>query len=143
MGTEESRKVVLKYHEHLRDRQIPEALALLKDDVDWWIVGKPHHYPPGGTKTKEEVADILGFLDANLKNWFEMKLQNVIAENDRVAVEWESHAITKAGRIYANTFSFIFVVKVGKIVQVREYCDLRHVAEVLITSDNPITVRNA
>ena len=95
MGTEESRKVVLKYHEHLRDRQIPEVLAMLKDDVDWWIIGKPHYYPPGGSKTKEEVADIFRFLDANLPNWFVMKLQNVIAENDRVAVEWESHAITK------------------------------------------------
>jgi ketosteroid isomerase-like protein len=143
MGTEESRKVVLKYHEHLRDRQIPETLAMLKDDVDWWIIGKPHHYPPGGSKTKEEVADIFRFLDANLPNWFVMKLQNVIAENDRVAVEWESHAITKDGRTYANNFSFIFVVKDGKIVQVREYCDLRHVNEVLITSDNPMPVRSA
>jgi ketosteroid isomerase-like protein len=47
-----------------------------------------------------------------------------------VAVETESYAELNNGRIYNNDYHFLFIVRDGKIHQVKEYLDTIHTNEV-------------
>lgn len=130
MSTEDNKAVVRRYFDHFEKRQIADALALLSDDLAWWILGKPHLYPYGGLKTKSEIAEIFDALGVLIPGWVKIELRQMIAEDDRVAVEWESSGVAANGKEYNNTFAFFFRVWEGKIVEVREYFDLMHVVDV-------------
>jgi uncharacterized protein len=45
-------------------------------------------------------------------------------------VETESYAKLKNGRVYNNLYHFLFIVRDGKIHQVKEYLDTVHTHEV-------------
>jgi uncharacterized protein len=55
----------------------------------------------------------------------------VTAEGDRVAVEAESHAKMKSGKLYQNKYHFLLTIRDGKIQGVKEYLDTAHADEVL------------
>jgi uncharacterized protein len=130
LSIEENKKVVRRYFDHFEKQEVELALDLLSDELEWWILGKPELYPYGGVKTKPEIAEIFGTLKALLPDWVEITLHQMIAEDDRVAVEWESRGVAANGKAYNNNFSFFFVVRDGKIKTVREYFDLMHVVDV-------------
>jgi ketosteroid isomerase-like protein len=62
-----------------------------------------------------------------------LTVEGVTAEGDRVAVEAQAHAALKNGRIYRNTYHFLFIFRDGKICQAKEYNDTLHAREVLWT----------
>jgi hypothetical protein len=46
-------------------------------------------------------------------------------------VEAESYGKMKNGKTYQNQYHFLFIVRDGKIQQVKEYLDTMHAADVL------------
>lgn len=54
------------------------------------------------------------------------------AEGDRVAVETESYAEVKNGRVYNNHYHFLVIVRDGKIAQVKEYLDTSHTYDTFV-----------
>lgn len=52
-----------------------------------------------------------------------MSIIAVTAEEDRVAVEAKSHAELLDGRVYENTYHFLFRVRDGRIHDIREHCN--------------------
>jgi hypothetical protein len=54
------------------------------------------------------------------------------AEDDRVSVESETYGvITATGKVYNNTYHYLFTIRDSKIVSVREYMDTEHIQDVL------------
>jgi ketosteroid isomerase-like protein len=51
-----------------------------------------------------------------------------------VAVEAQAHATLKNGKIYRNTYHFLFIFRDGKIWRAKEYNDTLHVRDVLWTA---------
>jgi ketosteroid isomerase-like protein len=62
-----------------------------------------------------------------LNNGLKMTVKNLIAEDDKVAVELESYGELENGRIYNNQYHILMTVRDGKISEVREYLDTQHV----------------
>jgi len=52
-----------------------------------------------------------------------------------VAVEAESYAELHNGRLYRNSYHFLFELEDGKIKLIREYLDTQHVIDTFVTSD--------
>jgi ketosteroid isomerase-like protein len=48
-------------------------------------------------------------------------IHNVMADGDKVIVEWEGDALTSAGEKYNNQYCFIFRMRDGRISEVTEY----------------------
>jgi len=134
MSAEDNKALVGRYFSHFARHQLDEALDLLTEDLVWWIVGKPRLYPNAGLKTKADVARIFERVDAFLPNWIEFTVHHVMAEGDRVAAEVESRGVARGGKPYNNTFAFFFVIRDGKIAEVREYFDIMHAAEIFAPS---------
>ena len=54
-----------------------------------------------------------------------------VREGDRVAIEAESHFELNDGRVYNNTYHFLFLFRDGRICCAKEYNDSRYAAETL------------
>ena len=88
-------------------------------------------FRPVGTKTKQQFAELIGGMAAKIDGALTIKTTGVTAEGDRVAVEAESHAKMKNGKVYQNKYHFLLEIRGGKIQAVKEYLDTAHAAEVL------------
>lgn len=105
--------------------------ALLTDDASYWVQGKPHLFPYSGEKTKAEICAYFS-TPSIFKDGLSQTIGAVTAEDDRVAVEVEVEGIAPNGKLYNNTFHYLFVFSGGRIAKVREYVDTYHAAEVFI-----------
>jgi len=106
---------------------IPGAVALLSDDVRYWLAGKPAELPGIGLHDKAQIAKVFGRMDRRLEGGLRMKVLSIIAEGDTAAMEVQSHGLLKNGRHYDNEYHFRMRVRDGLICEVREYYDSLHV----------------
>ena len=58
-----------------------------------------------------------------------LEITTMIAEGDRVALQWTSRARTRDGRPYENGCIGAFTVRDGRIQSVREYMDTLYASE--------------
>ncbi|HKZ72625.1 MAG TPA: nuclear transport factor 2 family protein [Steroidobacteraceae bacterium] len=56
-----------------------------------------------------------------------MTVKSLIAEGDKVAVEFESYGPLRNGRVYNNEYHGLFTLRDDRICAVREYLDTQHV----------------
>jgi ketosteroid isomerase-like protein len=81
-------------------------------------------------RSRDEMLRDFAMLAAVLPNGVKFQVRTVTAEDDRVSVEVQGHAISAQGLAYDNQYHFMFVVQGGKIRVVREYVDTKLVDEV-------------
>lgn len=128
MSAEENKKVVLDFLENLSAGNAAAIMNTLADSATWWVAG---NFPLSGTKTKAQFGELIGGLGENIDGGLRVTPTGVTAEGDRVAVEAESYAKMKNGKTYQNKYHFLFLVRDGKIQQVKEYLDTMHANDVL------------
>lgn len=128
MSAEDNKKVVLGFFENMNAGNGAAVLGALADSATWWVLG---NFPLSGTRTKAQFAQLIGELGSKIDGALRVTPTGVTAEGDRVAVEAESYAKMKSGKTYQNKYHFLFVVRDGKIQQVKEYLDTMHANEVL------------
>lgn len=103
---------------------IERIVSLLDDDATWWVSGT---LSISGTYTKPEMEKLLVAMHELVDGSIKLTATAFTAEGDRVAVEAESLAHTKTGRTYQNLYHFLFQMKNGKVLRVKEYMDPMHV----------------
>lgn len=131
MDTEANKRLVLAFLGHYAAGRYAAALDMLADDCLWWLPGHPDEFPAAGSADKETVKRRLA---ANLKllpHGLEITTGAMTAEDDRVAIEAETRATLVNGRVYHNRYHFLFVVRDGQFVLVKEYLDTLHAKEAL------------
>jgi ketosteroid isomerase-like protein len=127
MSIERNKKLAREFFMRFSTNDIAGALDVLAEDATWWIVGKPETLAAAGVYNKEAIARLLQGMFGQLADGLRMTVKGVIAEDEKVAVEVESHGELKNGRVYNNTYHFALVMHEGKISEVREYLDTQHV----------------
>jgi ketosteroid isomerase-like protein len=128
MSAEENKRIVLGFLENLSAGKGAEVMNALADSATWWVQG---NFPLSGTKTKAQFAELAGSLGPKIDGPLTLTPTGITAEGDRVAVEAKSHAKMKNGKVYQNTYHFLFIVRNGKIHEAKEYLDTIHANEVL------------
>jgi ketosteroid isomerase-like protein len=121
---ETARKVL----ELISSYEFESALELLSPEAVWSEFGRVHD-------TKEQLLPDLQFLKSRLNSdGITMRVKDVIAEGDRVALTAEENAVTVEGKIYSNAFTFWFTIKDGLVTAVNQYHD-SHMALTTIRAD--------
>ncbi len=97
---------------------------LFADDASWTLAAGD--LPIAGTWEGREA--ILDEFLATALSYYEpgsvrLEITGMIAEGERVVLEWTSRARTRGGRPYANDCIGVFTIRGGKIRSVREYMD--------------------
>ncbi len=123
MSAMDSAAVVAEFFKDMGTGGLAAAKRHTAPGFTWWAAG--------AGEIQDQLDAIGKLLDANLEAPMTMTIHGVTAQGDRVAVEAESYGKLKNGSVYNNKYHFLFILKDGKIAQVKEYNDTKHAGEVL------------
>lgn len=130
MNISDNKGIVKHFCSHFEHSAIDRVLEMMHDNATWWINGKPHLFAGAGKKTKAEMKKAWHELYSTLQGGLKMEILAITAENERVAAEIRSYAVTIGGKVYENDYHMLFIIRDGKIAEVKEYTDLMHAVEV-------------
>ena len=106
-----------------------ERLRELAEDAIWWTPGRGLI---SGRLSKNERMARSAILASALADFvMTPDFHGVLAGGDQVAIETVSSARNSiTGQAYANCYHWRFTVREGRIVELREYMDSQHFADV-------------
>jgi uncharacterized protein len=133
MTLQSNKQVVCEFFARFSNGDVTGVLDLMTEDATWRIPGKPGSAPMVGVRSKPQMARVFQGMIDRLKNGVEMTVKTLTAEDDRVAVELESHALLQNDRVYANEYHLLMTIYDGKVREVHEYYDTQHVLETWFT----------
>lgn len=130
-STADARVVLQSYLDALIAGDLDAIAASFTDDATWSLHGT---LPLAGVRRgRQDILDFLlsaGSLYAPGTQRF--TFGEITAEGDRAVLEWQVRGIAAAtGKRYANEYCGVFVIRDGRIAEVREYLDSLHVADTL------------
>jgi hypothetical protein len=132
-GTD-AEQVLRAYLAALTAGDLEAIAASFAEDARWMLHGT---LPLSGTKHGR--AAIMEFL-LSAGSLYQPGTQrftfgDITADGERVVLEWRVQGVAAAtGLPYDNEYCGVFVVRDGRIVEVREYLDSLHAARVLFTA---------
>ena len=124
-------RLVVKFLEHAFANQVESALAMLTDDATWWVSGNPERLKVAGLKQRAQIERLLKSVARMVPAGMQVTMKGTTAEGDRVAVEAAAEGVWINGRIYRNNYHFLFELRDGAIMEVREYMDTLQVLDIL------------
>ena len=120
--TERNRALVTKAYDGLAKGDPTHFTALFAPDIEWRVMGSSAWSKH--LKGLEAVQrDLVGPLFARIDGPYLTTAEVVLADGDRVAVIAKGNAATVDGGRYDNDYCFVFRMRDGMIVEVREYMD--------------------
>ena len=121
-ATEQSKQAVMAFFDTANRVSYREALSRTSDELQWWT-----------SATTYDKAQMLAIADAladQITAPIRFETGTVTAQDDRVAIEAKSFCVRKSGVPYENVYHFLFRVRDGVIVEIREHCDTAYAAKV-------------
>lgn len=131
--TTPAERVLRAYLDALTAGDLDAIAASFADDATWTLHGT---LPLAGTRRgRAAIMDFLiGAGSLYRSGTQQFTFGDITAQGDRVVLEWRVQGIASAtGLPYDNEYCGVFVVRDGRIAEVREYLDTQHAAEVLFT----------
>ena len=128
MSIEQNKQLARDFVAAISRGDVKAIEAAYADDAVIWTIGS---MPISGRFTKQQVAAISHRVLDIFPEGLEITIRRMTAEDDRVAIEAESHGRHVSGKIYHNVYVFLMRVRGGKIVEWSEYMDTMHANDVL------------
>ncbi|HEX5191231.1 MAG TPA: nuclear transport factor 2 family protein [Solirubrobacteraceae bacterium] len=129
--TELSRSVVRRYVAAVQAGDERTIRELFAQDATWTLAAG--ELPIAGAWRGRDVI-LEEFLATALGHYqpgsIRLEVTDMIAENDRVVLQWTSRARTRDGRPYENDCIGVFTIRDGQIRSVREYMDTLYAASI-------------
>ncbi len=124
-----SLEVVRSFYDCLERGELPAALELVDDEVRWEMQG-PEQLPfTGKTSGKRAVADFFTTISAH-GEVESFHIDQFLVDGDTVVVLGNERLRSKVtGRAFEMDFADVLVVRDGRIVSFREFCDTGSMAQ--------------
>jgi uncharacterized protein len=90
-----------------------------------------------GRFSREQISAAAGQIYAAFPHGLTFTVNAITAEGDRVAVEAESEGLHVSGARYSNQYHFLFVLREGRVLLLREYMDTERVTDILCGGQRP------
>ena len=129
--TTDSKLVLRRYVAAVQAGDEDAIREFFAEDATWTV--RAGELPISGTWAGREaiIGEFLGTAMAYYEpGSVNLEITGMIAEGDRVVLQWTSRARTLSGRAYENGCIGVFTVSDGKIQEVREYMDTLYAGEV-------------
>ncbi len=111
----------------------PVRLAtMVASDFEWKLMTRMEGMPP--VKGHDGLRNLLKSLKAMMPGGLGLRIDTVICEGDRCAIQAESNTVASNGKKYNNRYHFDIRFDGDKIAEVREYCDTNHAREVFFSN---------
>ena len=90
-----------------------------------------------GTFTREQIQAAAGGIYEVFPSGLTFDVIDMIAEKNKVAVEATSRGEHISGQIYSNHYHFLFELREGKLLRLKEFMDTERVTDVLCGGQRP------
>jgi hypothetical protein len=131
MTTAEKKELVTEFLEEFQDPDPARLATMVSDNFEWHVMTRMDGMPP--VKGREGFTNFVKMLKTMMPNGLGLKLETIICEGDRCAVQAESNTVVANGKKYNNRYHFDVRFDGDKIAEVREYCDTNHAREVFFS----------
>lgn len=103
-------------------------LDLLADDVHWTVIGST---PVSRTYTSKQafIDGAVKPLGEKISGAIQPTLRDVIAEGDKVVLQWDGRAVGKNGTLYNQTYCWVMRIEGGKVREGTAYLDTEIVSQ--------------
>lgn len=121
MGAAENKKVVADMFAAWSRGQ-GGFLDLLADDVHWTVIGNTPVSRAYKSK-KEFIEGAVKPLGEKINGAIQPALRDIIADGDKVVLQWDGRATGKNGTDYRQTYCWVMRVENGKVKEGTAYLD--------------------
>lgn len=131
--TNEVREVLQSYLDALVAGDLEKVGDSFTDDAIWILPGT---LPLSGVRRgRQAIVNFLTSAVALFKPGTQtFTFGGITAEANRAVLEWQVRGTAVAtGRVYDNQYCGVFVIRDGRISEVREYLDTQHAADTLFS----------
>jgi ketosteroid isomerase-like protein len=90
-----------------------------------------------GIFSRDQIAASAGGIFEVFPQGISFTVLDMIAEGDKVAVEATSRGEHVSGQIYSNEYHFLFEIRNGKLLRLKEYMDTERVTDILCGGQRP------
>ncbi len=96
--------------------------ALLADDVHWTVIGST---PVSRTYTSKRAFEegAVQPLGTKLASAIQPTVRDILADGEKIALQWEGRATAKNGTIYNQTYCWVMRFENGKVREGTAYLD--------------------
>jgi uncharacterized protein len=101
---------------------------LVADDVRWTVISRPISRT---YTSKADFRNALRSMSEHFASELRVVVRDVIADGDKVAVQFESHAAGKNGTAYDQTYCWVMRLADGKVREVTAYLDTELLTKLL------------
>jgi ketosteroid isomerase-like protein len=139
MDTTASKAVVQRYAAAVSAGEAQTARELFAPGATWTLAGGD--LPIAGTwEGRDAIID--DFLQTAMSYYvpdsITIEVTGMVAEADRVVMQWTSRARTRSGHDYENGCIAVFRIGNGQIQEVREYMDTLYASDVAFATDGAV-----
>jgi uncharacterized protein (TIGR02246 family) len=131
----DNKQIMERYVAALAAGDVDAVREFFAPDATWWLAGE---LAISGTWIGRDTIkeDFFGTAMAHYEpGSVSLEVTGMVAEGDRVALEWTSRARTAAGEPYENFCIGVFTVRDGRIAAVREYMDTDYARRTAFAQD--------
>ncbi|MGO9267913.1 MAG: nuclear transport factor 2 family protein [Candidatus Binataceae bacterium] len=103
--------------------------ALLADDVHWTVIGST---PVSRTYTSKRAFEegAVQPLGTKLASAIQPTVRDILADGEKIALQWEGRATAKNGTIYNQTYCWVMRFENGKVSEGTAYLDTELITQI-------------
>jgi ketosteroid isomerase-like protein len=129
MSIETNKQIVANFFKAVDAGRPDEAFGVFAEEMRFDLVAP---LPVGGVRDMAEFGRFYAEVMAPaMAAPLRVKLIGMTAEGDRVAAETVSECVNTKGVPYRNRYHTLFVIRDGKIIEMKEYLDSAHLQQFL------------
>ncbi len=131
MTPAEKKELATEFLSEFEDPDPVRLATMVSNDFEWIVMTRMEGMAP--TKGHEGLKNFAKGMKVMLPGGLGLKIETVICEGNRCAIQAESNTVAANGKKYNNRYHFDIRFDGDKIAEVREYCDTNHAREVFFT----------
>jgi ketosteroid isomerase-like protein len=134
VSVEKNKQAVETFFAAMNSGDVDAIVNSYHDEGYLWTKG---HTLISGRYSKDQVQAAAGGIYEAFPEGIAFDILHMTAEDDRVAVEATSRGMHVSGLLYENEYHFLFHLRDGKVLALKEYMDTERVTDVLCGGQRP------
>jgi ketosteroid isomerase-like protein len=131
MNTAEKKELATDFLSEFENPDPARLATMVANDFEWKVMTRMEGIPP--VKGHDGLLNLAKIIKAMMPGGLGLKIESVICEGNRCAIQAESNTVAANGRKYNNRYHFDIRFDGDKIAEVREYNDTNHAREVFFS----------
>jgi len=131
MTSAEKKELATEFLSEFEDPDPVRLATMVANDFEWKVMTRMEGMPP--VKGHDGLRNLAKIIKAMMPGGLGLKIETIICEGNRCAIQAESNTVAANGKKYNNLYHFDIRFDGDKIAEIREYNDTNHAREVFFS----------